>query len=211
MTATLNKTDKATQILNGALQEFLARGYSGTSMDRVAATAGVSKPTVYNHFQDKEGLFRALVQKIARERFQLKFNPELFSDPPEVSFPRLLSLVVDTIATDTEYHDFVRLVIGESGRFPELARTFITYLSKPGLEMMQCYFDEHPEFELIDSRPIAQIVIGAVVHMALTQHILHGRDIMPLSKEGLVETLTHLLVKPPTIEAPGCSQPAVEA
>ncbi len=199
MTAALNKNDKATQILNGALQEFLAHGYAGTSMDRVAATAGVSKPTVYNHFQDKEGLFRALVQKIARERFQLKFTPESFSGPPEESLPYLLDLMIEAIADDEEYHDFVRLVIGESGRFPELARTFVTYLSKPGMELMQCYLESHPEFGLQDSRPIAQIIIGSVVHIALTQHILHGKDIMPLSKTGLIDTLTALLIKPPSV------------
>lgn len=205
MTVALNKTDKATQILNGALQEFLARGYAGTSMDRVAATAGVSKPTVYNHFQDKEGLFRALVQKIARERFQLKFTPEMFQEPPAESLPRLLNQVIEAIAIDDEYHDFLRLVIGESGRFPELARTFITYLSKPGLEMMQAYFDAHPEFDFPDSRPVAQIVIGSVIHMTLTQHILHGKDIMPLSQEGLVDTVCCLLVRP-TVKPPGCTQ-----
>ncbi|MEM9006665.1 MAG: TetR/AcrR family transcriptional regulator [Cyanobacteria bacterium P01_F01_bin.86] len=196
MTAALDKTDKATQILNGALQEFLARGYAGTSMDRVAATAGVSKPTVYNHFQDKEGLFRALVQKIARERFQLKFNSESFSGPPEESLPHLLEEMVDTLAQDDEYHDFIRLVIGESGRFPELARTFITYFSKPGFELMQSYFEAHPEFEFADSQPIAQIVVGSVVYMMLTQYILHGRDILPLKKECFINTLVHLLVKP---------------
>lgn len=195
MTVALNKTDKATQILNGALQEFLARGYAGTSMDRVAATAGVSKPTVYNHFQDKEGLFRALVQRIARERFQIKFNPEVFSDPPETSLPRLLALMVDTIAEDDDYQDFVRLVIGESGRFPELARTFVTYLSKPGLELMQAYIKEHAEFGFADSQAIAQIILGSVVYMCLTQYILHGQNIMPLSKERYIETMVNLMLK----------------
>lgn len=197
MTAALNKTDKATQILNGALQEFLARGYAGTSMDRVAATAGVSKPTVYNHFQDKEGLFRALVQKIARERFQLKFNLESFDGPLEDSLPCLLELFIDAIAADDEYHDFIRLVIGESGRFPELARTFITYLSKPGLELMQSYFDSHPEYGITNSKAVSQIVIGSVVHMMLTQYILHGQDIMPLSKEHFIQTMTGLLMNRP--------------
>lgn len=195
MTVALNKTDKATQILNGALQEFLARGYAGTSMDRVAATAGVSKPTVYNHFQDKEGLFRALVQKIACERFQIKLNPETFQDSPAESLPRLLARMVDMIADDDEYQDFVRLVIGESGRFPELARTFVTYLTKPGLELMQEYLNMHPEFSFADSQAIAQIILGSVVYMCLTQYILHGRDIMPLSKERYIETMVSLMLK----------------
>lgn len=196
MTAALDKTDKATQILNGALEEFLARGYAGTSMDRVASAAGVSKPTVYNHFQDKEGLFRALVQKIARERFQLKFNMVHFSGPPAESLPCLLSEMIDAIATDDEYQDFVRLVVGESGRFPELARTFITYFSKPGLELMQSYFDQHPEFGFTDSLPIAQIVVGSVVYTMLNQYILHGRDVLPLSKERFIDTMVKLLIQP---------------
>ncbi|MEL6400689.1 MAG: TetR/AcrR family transcriptional regulator [Cyanobacteria bacterium J06607_6] len=197
MTVALNKSDKASQILNGALQEFLAHGYAGTSMDRVAATAGVSKPTVYNHFQDKEGLFRALVQKIACERFQIKFTPETLQEPPADSLPQLLTKMVDAIAEDEDYQDFVRLVIGESGRFPELARTFITYLSKPGLELMQAYLNEHPEFDAADSLATAQIILGSAVYMCLTQYILHGRDIMPLSKERYITTMVDLMLKRP--------------
>ena len=201
MTVALTKTDKATQILNGALQEFLAHGYAGTSMDRVAATAGVSKPTVYNHFQDKEGLFRALVQKIARERFQIKFNPEILDGPPEESLPRLLASMVNTIADDDDYQDFVRLVIGESGRFPELARTFVTYLVRPGLQQMQNYVEQHPEFRFADSQAIAQIILGSAVYMCLTQFVLHGHDLMPLSKEHYIEAMTKLMLNSAISEA----------
>ncbi|RZM82673.1 TetR/AcrR family transcriptional regulator [Leptolyngbya iicbica] len=201
MTLALTKTDKATQILNGALQEFLAHGYAGTSMDRVAATAGVSKPTVYNHFQDKEGLFRALVQKIARERFQIKFKAEILSGPLEESLPRLLASMVNTISDDDDYQDFVRLVIGESGRFPELSRTFVTYLVRPGLQQMQDYLEQHPEFGFADSQAIAQIILGSAVYMCLTQYILHGHDIMPLSKENYIEAMTRLMLNSALSEA----------
>jgi AcrR family transcriptional regulator len=37
-------------------------------MDKVAKTGGVSKATVYSYFPDKEGLFAALVQRLAREK-----------------------------------------------------------------------------------------------------------------------------------------------
>ena len=107
----------------------------------------------------------------------------------------VLALMVDAIADDDEYQDFVRLVIGESGRFPELARTFVTYLSKPGLELMQAYLEEHPEFSFADSQAIAQIILGSVIYMCLTQYILHGRDIMPLSKERYIETMVGLMLK----------------
>ena len=179
------------------MQEVLADGYGGRSMERDEAREGGSKPTVYNHLQDKEGLFRALVQKIACERLQIKFTPETLQEPPAESLPQLLTKMVDAIAEDEDYQDFVRLVIGESGRFPELARTFITYLSKPGLELMQAYLNEHPEFDAADSLATAQIILGSAIYMCLTQYILHGRDIMPLSKERYITTMVDLLLKRP--------------
>ena len=53
-------------ILDAAKRVFLREGYSA-SMDLVSAEAGVSKQTVYNHFASKEGLFRAIVDDLARE------------------------------------------------------------------------------------------------------------------------------------------------
>ena len=43
---------KKEQILQGALKIFFQQGYEGTSMDRVAIAAGVSKITIYKHFQN---------------------------------------------------------------------------------------------------------------------------------------------------------------
>ncbi|GAB2508195.1 TetR/AcrR family transcriptional regulator [Microbulbifer agarilyticus] len=53
---------KRLAILNAAKDLFLALGFTGTSMDAVAAKAGVSKLTVYSHFSDKETLFCAAIE-----------------------------------------------------------------------------------------------------------------------------------------------------
>lgn len=53
--------EKRAAILAAAARLFIDRGYDATSMDAVAAEAGVSKLTVYNHFSDKENLFREAV------------------------------------------------------------------------------------------------------------------------------------------------------
>jgi len=49
-------------VLDAAQQLFLSQGYAATSMDAIAQAAGVSKLTVYSHFGDKEGLFRAAIE-----------------------------------------------------------------------------------------------------------------------------------------------------
>ncbi|WDM60382.1 MULTISPECIES: TetR/AcrR family transcriptional regulator [unclassified Pseudomonas] len=52
---------KREAILEAAKSLFLSLGYANTSMDAVAAAAGVSKLTVYSHFTDKQTLFCAAV------------------------------------------------------------------------------------------------------------------------------------------------------
>ena len=53
---------KREAILEAATQMFFDVGYSATAIEQVAAKAGVSKVTVYNHFGDKRGLFIAAVE-----------------------------------------------------------------------------------------------------------------------------------------------------
>lgn len=48
---------KRAAILEAAERLFLQHGFEGVSMDQIAATAEVSKLTVYSHFGDKDALF----------------------------------------------------------------------------------------------------------------------------------------------------------
>jgi TetR/AcrR family transcriptional regulator, regulator of autoinduction and epiphytic fitness len=65
-------SQKRETILAGAIQVFIENGYELTSMDRIAEVAGVSKRTVYNHFQSKESLFEAVVNNFLKQRDEQK-------------------------------------------------------------------------------------------------------------------------------------------
>ena len=67
---------KGAAILDAAKRLFTAQGFDGTSMDQIAAEAGVSKLTVYSHFGDKDALFFAAVSAKCEELLP----PELFMD-----------------------------------------------------------------------------------------------------------------------------------
>ncbi len=55
--------DTPTRILKAALVEFSERGYSGTSMRRIASIVGVQAPSIYAHFSSKEALLKALLER----------------------------------------------------------------------------------------------------------------------------------------------------
>ncbi len=190
--------EKAQQILEGALQEFLVHGYAATSMDRVAATAGVSKATVYSHFGDKEGLFIALVKRLAQKKYQTiveLHNPELMKAKPQVVLRQVAAKLLDT-TNDQEYLSFVRLIIGESGRFPQLAQTFVKNLGKPGIEVLAQYLGSNPQLKISDPVATARVMIGALVHYVLMQEILSGEEIVPMERDRLINTLVDLIAPP---------------
>jgi TetR/AcrR family transcriptional repressor of mexJK operon len=72
--------EKGAAILEAAKRLFTTQGFDGTSMDQVAAAAGVSKLTVYSHFGDKESLFAAGAKAYCEQQLPTT----LFEPHPEV-------------------------------------------------------------------------------------------------------------------------------
>lgn len=62
----MSSQDRRRELLDAALREFSGRGYYLTQMEHVAATAGVSKALVYQHFASKEELFAAVTEQVVQ-------------------------------------------------------------------------------------------------------------------------------------------------
>ncbi|MCH8112342.1 MAG: helix-turn-helix transcriptional regulator, partial [Proteobacteria bacterium] len=71
-------------IIDAARTLFLKLGFGATSMDAIAAEAGVSKRTVYSHFQNKEALFAGIVISMCQELGGPPSDPPPFGPPEEV-------------------------------------------------------------------------------------------------------------------------------
>ena len=114
--------EKRAAIQQAASELFLTGGLKGTSMDAVAERAGVSKQTVYSHFDSKEELFRACIKsKIASYGFAE-------SAPPEgVDLAQALHHVAQrflNLLFDEKVVAIYRTVIGESVSYQKIAELF---------------------------------------------------------------------------------------
>src|SRR6476646_11243911 len=58
--------ERRQQLLEIGRTLFAAKGFEGTSVEEIAAKAGVSKPVVYEHFGGKEGLYAVVVDREMR-------------------------------------------------------------------------------------------------------------------------------------------------
>lgn len=189
--------EKTAAILEGGMQEFLTQGYVASSMDRVASNAKVSKATVYSHFQDKEGLFTALIQRLVEGKFQSIFDPnrgQVLQSSPEIALKELANRVLDMGMNDPQFLNFMRLILGESGRFPQFARAFVLNIEKNAFRLLFQYFNSCPQLNLSDPEATARIFVGALAHFLIVQEMLHGRDIVPMERDRLVENLVSLIV-----------------
>lgn len=106
------KRRKRESILRAAVKAFEELGFERASMDRVAEIAGASKRTVYNYFDSKENLLRAVIEDLVAGQNELKqisydsdqtlesqlakfVDAELYmvNDPSRLSLARILTSV----------------------------------------------------------------------------------------------------------------------
>jgi TetR/AcrR family transcriptional regulator, mexJK operon transcriptional repressor len=115
---------KRQAIAAAALTLFARDGYERTSVDAIAAEAGVSKRTVYSHYGDKENLFLLVLRETfaqMRERFAEVLLQSL-SDATDVE-KSLVNGIRETVMKVSHAPErvlLVRLVIAEMPHFPAL-------------------------------------------------------------------------------------------
>jgi TetR/AcrR family transcriptional regulator, mexJK operon transcriptional repressor len=112
---------KREAILDAAWRVFLRYGYGAATMDEVAATAGVSKRTVYDHFMSKEGLFGAIIRRRRDEMLQGLATEELDERDPQAALTRFAARHLGMVMSKPVL-ELYRVVLAEAPRLPDPAR-----------------------------------------------------------------------------------------
>lgn len=118
-------TDRKRQaIVRAAVEEFRSAGFEATSMDRIAAAAGVSKRTVYNHFPSKETLFSLILEELwatSADSVSLAYQPDVALDQ---QLRQLLMQKLDLLA-DPNFIDLARVAMAEIIHSPDRAQAIV--------------------------------------------------------------------------------------
>lgn len=135
---------KRREIFDAARTAFLERGYDNTSMDDVAVAAGVSKPTIYKHFGDKDQLFEetVLAEIAAAESNTLALiaalptSQDLYQDLCQFARAHLADILQPRLVR------MRRRLIGEAERFPNLAATWFENGAVAGIHTLADVFSK---------------------------------------------------------------------
>ena len=119
------RSDEETRaiIVETARHEFAASGYAATSMENVARSAGVSTKTLYRLIPNKAALFEAMVtERIDRLASVVRLRACKGGDIEAALTDALIAFA--ELILDGEVIALQRMILAESGKFPEIAETF---------------------------------------------------------------------------------------
>ena len=127
---------KRLAILEAAKRLFMHNGYDGSSMDAIAAEAGVSKLTVYSHFTDKETLFACAVESKCSEQLP----PLFFELRPDSSIEQALLAIArgfNALINSEESLAMHRLMVAQGAQNPQLSQLFFSAGPQRVIDAMQ--------------------------------------------------------------------------
>ncbi|MCD9144504.1 MULTISPECIES: TetR/AcrR family transcriptional regulator [Streptomyces] len=174
--------ERREQLLDIGRTLFAEKGFEGTSVEEIAAKAGVSKPVVYEHFGGKEGLYAVVVDREMRQLLDLVTGALTAGHPRELLEQAAFALL-DYIES---YTDGFRILVRDSpvaqstGTFASLISDIATQVEDIlGLEFKARGFD--PKLAPL----YAQALVGMV---ALT-----GQWWLDVRKPKKAEVAAHLV------------------
>ena len=165
--------EKRRAIMHASTELFLRQGFRNTSMDAIASEAGVSKQTVYSHFDGKDALLRACV-KDKVEQYGLDAENFPLDLPLSEALRRIARQFMELINDDNVVAMY-RLLIAEAREHPALSRAFDESGPQPTQEAMAHFLSEHPEGQDRFDDPLfaAETFFVLLEHTAMMRRLLN--------------------------------------
>lgn len=195
--------NKKAEILAAAEEEFAKNGYEGATLCRIAKKVGVTHVLLYYHFQDKENLFRELIEQKIGAFIQSVLPPEgtenlHFMD----NIDNLISQNFDFMAANAL---LARLIVNEQGPMPELLKDIAHRNYGEYLERLQHSLDiEAAAGNIVPTNAehlmltICSLNIMAVLVMPAIENLLpipntDSKDILQQRKQENIQYIHNML------------------
>ena len=204
------KAERPGEIIDAALELFVAKGFMATRLDEVAQRAGVSKGTLYLYFENKEALFKAVVETLVVPEIE---RTEQQIQAFDGSASELISQLVKqwwASVGESQLCGLPKLIISEAGNFPELASFYVEQVIGRIRRVIAGLINrgiESGEFRPCDAAYAARLLLAPMVFAAIYQHSLLAYDNEPFEVPAYLDNhldiFLHGLVTP--VEEAGVS------
>ena len=194
--------DRPREILDAALTVFVAKGFAATKLDDVAVAAGISKGLLYRYFDNKAELFKEVIRQTLVTTIRDVGDRARASENAFAALDVFLQQLT-AVAKDARRSAIPKLVISESGSFPELAVFYLAEVIGPGLQQLTGLIRrgiESGEFRKVDPELAAKSIIAPFLLSVIWRHTFARYDSGRFDPDALIrqhrDILLHGLAAP---------------
>lgn len=192
------KQARPPEILEAALKVFAEKGYAGARMDDIARRAGVTKGTIYLYFESKEAVFKTLVRDtIGATLANVSDGARDFQGSAKELIRFALTAMGNLLATSDRVV-LPKIIIAESGNFPELARFYRDEIIERGLGLMSGFIERgiaQGEFRRLPVEHAVRLCIAPVLLGAIWRVTFARFDETPYDYQELIDTHLDVLFR----------------
>jgi AcrR family transcriptional regulator len=169
--------ERRAAIVEAALEEFIARGFTATRLDDVARRAGVAKGTIYLHFKDKESMFEELISTAIVPLLGRLVPQPSMSGTVRDALEGFANAFIQEVAT-TWRGDIIRLIVAEGPRVPAIADFYYREVISRGLAAMRALIElavargeiKHPELAHFPQIVVAPAIVAVIWKSLFERH-----------------------------------------
>ena len=184
------------EITAAALELFVERGYAGTRLEDVAASAGISKGTLYLYFANKEELFKAVVREgLVSPIAEMRGLVDQFEGSTLELVRMMLFGWWDRIGA-SRIGGIPKLVISEAGNFPELARFYLAEVVEPAQAATVAIVERgiaRGEFRDVNVDIVARLIAAPMLGLLMWRNALEPFSNAKLDPLAYLETHFEML------------------
>jgi len=199
------KDARPQELLDAALDHFVARGFAATRLDDVAKSAGVSKGTLYLYFCSKEELFKAVVREsIVPLLCEAEVAIEQFTGTSEDLFRNLMRIWWGNMGA-SKLSGLPKLMMAEAGNFPELARFYQEEVVDRGENLVITVLKRgiaRGEVRSLDLEIAARMIIAPMIMMMMWKHSSGVCKIVEAKLPAYLEYYIDMALRSILIQAP---------
>ncbi|HEV8389623.1 MAG TPA: TetR family transcriptional regulator [Dongiaceae bacterium] len=196
--------DRPREILDAALTVFVAKGFAATKLDDVAVAAGISKGLLYRYFDNKAELFKEVIRQTLVTTIRDVGDRARATDSALAALDIFLEQMI-ALAKDARRSAIPKLVISESGSFPELAVFYLAEVIGPGLQQLSGLVRrgvESGEFRRVDPDLAAKSIIAPMLLAVIWRHTFARHDAGRLDPDALIRQHRDILLHGLAVSAP---------
>jgi AcrR family transcriptional regulator len=169
--------ERRAAIVEAALEEFIARGFTATRLDDIARRAGVAKGTIYLHFRDKESMFEELISTAIVPLLGRLMPPPSMSGSVRDAIEQFAKAFIAEVAM-TRRADIIRLIVAEGPRFPAIADFYYREVISRGLAGLRALLElaiargeiKHPELSRFPQIVVAPAIVAVIWKSLFERH-----------------------------------------